>query len=140
MIPTYNNNLVNSFQETTTPTPKRVFKIDWENNRLLSQTETGTEAASQNIKVITAVEYQEHVSMPDWFGLAMKDMYGMPRNFVKANLERLIKEALSTYTLIKRAYDFHIYDIDKESIGIDCMITLKDDTEFKETIKVTVDV
>lgn len=140
MIPTYNNNLISSFEEKSDPAPKRVYKIDWENNRLLSQTETGAEAASQNIKVITAVEYQEHVAMPEWFGLAMKDMYGMPRNFVKANLARLIKEALSTYTLIKRAYDFNIYDIDKESIGIDCTITLQDETEFRETIKVNVDV
>lgn len=137
MIPTYKSNLLESFRSTEVEKPKKVFKIDWENNRLLSQTIDGNEAVSQNIKAITAVEYQEHIAMPDWFGLAMKDMYGMPRTFVKANLERLVKEALSPYLVIKRLYDVKIEDIDKESLGISCTIELQDGTTFEELIEVT---
>ncbi len=136
MIPTYENNLIQSFQIPEPETPKKVHKIDWEHNRLLSQTIKEDEAVDQNIKVVTAVEYQEHQAMPDWFGLAMKDMYGMPRSFVKANLERLVKEALSYYLVIKRLYDVEIIDIDKESLGLECTIELQDGTTFKEFIEV----
>lgn len=136
MIPTYKNNLLKSYENTNPEPPQPVYKIDWENNRLLSQKIEDHEAVSQNIRVITAVEYQDFVAMPDWFGLAMKNMYGMPPKFVKANLERLVKEALSTYLLIEKIYDVDIYDIDKHSIGIDLTIQLRDGTSFRDTLEV----
>lgn len=136
MIPTYPTSLVESFSADTSKIPKKVFKIDWDNNRLLSQKIDKTEAVSQNIDVITAVEYQEHESMPDWFGLEMKNMIGMPPHFVKANMERLIKEAVSPYLVVKRLYDFEIRDIDNESIEVIFKVVLEDESIFEKELKV----
>lgn len=140
MKPTYPNDLLLSYQNTESTTPKKVYKIDWENNRLLTRKIGNQEAVSQNLKVMTTVEYQEHEAMPDWFGIAMKDMYGMPKSFVKANMERLIKEAVSPYNIVKRMYDFEIEDIDKYSIGVTCSIELQDGTVFKDLFEVPIDV
>lgn len=140
MIPTYETNLMESITTDPDYTPKNVYKIDWNNNRLLSRKIDGQEAVSQNIKVITTTEYQEHQVMPDWFGLAMKDMYGMPMSFVKANMEFLIKDALSTYEIIKRAYDFKIEEINKYELGVTLTIELQDGTTFEEFLEVPVNV
>lgn len=136
MKPTYKNDLLKSFENVEPKEVLPTFEIDWENNRLLSRKVEGEDAVRQNIKSILAVEYQDFIVMPDWFGLAMKDMYGMPRPFVKANLERLIKEALSTYQIIKKIYDVEIYDIDNYSIGIDITVELVDGTSFPMNLEV----
>lgn len=140
MTPTYENNLLESFEATNNEPIRQVHKIDWENNRLLTQTLSNLEAVDQNIKVITSVEYQEHQAMPDWFGLAMKDMYGMPMAFVKANMERLIKEALSAYVKIEKLSDFEIKDLDKYSLLVTFTVTLEDGQSFIESLVVNTNV
>ena len=96
MIPQYEKTIERFRQKLNNDMTSRVFKIDWENNRLTSQHIDGKEAINQAVRVITAVELQDWGIFPDWFGIEMKKMYGMPRPFVKANLERLIKEAVNT--------------------------------------------
>lgn len=141
MMPTYDQNLIESFnEETTDNTPLPVYQIDWENNRLLNRKVTGHDAVSQNIKVITSVEHQEHQVMPDWFGLAMKDLYGMPRSYVKACLELKLKEAISPYQIVKRLYDFEIFDIDSVSIGVRCKMELVDGSIMDEELEVKLNV
>lgn len=140
MIPTYPTTLVESFNVIETEKPKKVYQIDWENNRLLSRKIDGKTAVNQNMDVIIAIEYLEHEVMPDWFGIAMKDLYGMPPAFVKANLERTIKEAMSPYLVLKRLTNFKIRDIDKESIEVTCNVELADGTVFEKVMEVPKDV
>lgn len=139
MIPTYENNLAGSFEVDDT-TPKKVYKIDWENNRLLTRKIDGEQAVRQNIVVMTTVEYLEHEAMPNWFGIAMKDMYGMPITFVAANIERLIKEAISVYNIVDRAYDFDIEVIDKYSLGVTFNAELTDGSVLNMYLEVPTDV
>lgn len=140
MIPTYPTTLVESFSLQENQTPKKVFQIDWENGRLLSRRIDGADAAGQNMDVIAAVEYQEDEVMPDWFGIAMKDLYGMPPEYVIANLERTVKEAMSPYLVLKRIYDFKFRELDKESLEVICTVELEDGTVFDKTLEVTLDV
>ena len=113
MIPQYEVTITNIRNKLANEMTSRVFAIDWENNRLTSQHIDGKEAINQAIQVITATELSDWGIFPDWFGIEMKKMSGMPRPFVKANLERLIKEACSTDTRIESMYNFSIEDIDK---------------------------
>lgn len=113
MIPQYEKTIVRFREKRDNPMTSRVFKIDWENNRLTSQHIEGKEAINQAVQVISAVEWGDWGIFPDWFGLEMKNMYGMPRDFVKANLERLIKEACDTDDRIIELTDFKIEDLDK---------------------------
>ena len=124
MMPDDVSNLFDTFKDIDKKRPKKVFKIDWENNRLLNQRIDGKAAVEQAVQVYTAIEYRDFVVMPDWFGIALKDIYGMPRPFVKANLERLIKAALSVDERIERVYDFTMEDIDygvKVEFTVDCV-------------------
>lgn len=117
MIPTYETPLRNTRPNDLPAFPSKTFKIDWENNRLLSKRIDREEALEQAVQVITAIEYQDFEVMPDWFGIEMKEMYGKPRRFVKANLERIIKEACSTDLRIKRLSDFWMEDL-KEAVVV----------------------
>lgn len=111
MIPSYDTPLKRAKYRPDKTGPDKTFKIDWECNRLLSQTIEGEEALEQTVQIITAIEYQDWAIMPDWFGIEMKHMYGMPRPFVRANLERIIKEALAPEMRIKRIHDFWMEDL-----------------------------
>lgn len=113
MIPQYDVTLPDVRRKLNNEMTSRVFEIDWNENRLLSKHIGGKEAINQAIRVITSTEYQDWGIFPDWFGLEMKNLYGMPRPFVKANLERLILEACSTDDRIVKMYDFSMEDIEK---------------------------
>ena len=106
MIPKYKTNILESFNPQMPST--KVFKIDWDNNRLLPQKVDGIEAIKQAVQVYLAIEYRDCAIMPDWFGVEIKKLHAMPKNYIKANLERLIKTALSVDNRIKRVYDVNI--------------------------------
>lgn len=110
MIPRYRTPLLEIATPQITSQPSKTFKIDWEHKRLLSEKIDGTEAVGQAITVITAIEYQDWPILPDWFGTEMKFIYGMERAFAKANLERLIKEALSTDDRITSVTNWQMED------------------------------
>lgn len=113
MIPQYEKTIERFREKLNNEMTSRVFEIDWENNRLTSHHIDGKEAMNQAIRVITAVEWKDWGIFPEWFGLEMKKMYGMPRPFVKANLERLIKEACETDDRIISLSNFTMQDIEK---------------------------
>lgn len=113
MIPQYEKTIERFRQKRDNTMTSRVFKIDWDHNRLSSQHLEGKEAINQAVQVISSVEWGDWGIFPEWFGIEMKNMYGMPRPFVKANLERLIKEACNTDDRILDLTDFTIEDIDK---------------------------
>lgn len=113
MIPQYEKTIERVREKLDTEHTSRVFKIDWEKKRLTSQHIDGKEAMNQAIQVITSVEWRDWGIFPEWFGLEMKNMYGMPRPFVKANLERLIKEACETDDRIIDLVNFEMEDIEK---------------------------
>lgn len=112
MIPQYQETITRFRQKRENEMTWRVFKIDWENNRLTSQHIDSKEAINQAVGVISTVELQDWDIFPAWFGIEMKKMYGMPREFVKANLERLIKEACQTDDRIIDMRDFVMEDIE----------------------------
>lgn len=113
MIPQYEQTIERYRQKSQNEMTSRVFKIDWERNRLTSQHIDGEEAITQTVRVISSVELGDYGIFPDWFGIEMKNMYGMPRPFVKANLERLLKEACNTDERIISIKDFNMEDIEK---------------------------
>lgn len=110
MIPRYRTPLLEAATPQITSQPSKTFKIDWERKRLLSEKIDGVEAVGQAITVITAIEYKDWPILPNWFGTEMKFVYGTERDFTKANLERLIKEALSTDDRIISITDWQMED------------------------------
>lgn len=113
MIPQYEQTIQRFREKLDNPMTSRVFKIDWEKKRLTSQHIEGEDAVKQAVTVITSVEWGDWGIFPQWFGIEMKNMYGMPREFVKANLERLITEACETDDRIISITEFSMEDLDK---------------------------
>lgn len=132
MIPTFRTNIKEAYdylendKEVT-----RVFEIDWDNNRLLSRHIDGVEAVGQMIDVVCAINLKETEIMPDWFGNEFASVYGMPRSFVKANIERLIKEALSTDSRVKGFNNFVITDL-PHAIKVQFEVVCEDKVFTKE--------
>lgn len=103
----------NLFTYLTTPTTEwtsRTWEIDWDKKRLLSRRIDGKDAVAQAAQVAFCVDYQEYPIFSDKFGLEIKKYIGRDRDFVKSNLERLIKECLSPDLRIDKLTDFMIED------------------------------
>lgn len=116
MIPGFRTPLLESRPTKARQIPSRTFEIDWDGNRILSRHIDGLEAVGQAIEVTASVEWRDCEIMPEWFGLEMRPYIGMPRPYVKANLERLIKEALSTDDRIERLHGFVFTDLSDHGI------------------------
>lgn len=112
MIPTFRTNIKEAYENLDNDKEvTRVFEIDWDSNRLLSRHIDGVKAVGQMIDVVCAIELEESIIMPDWFGNEFSELYGMPRSYVKANIERLIREALSTDSRVTGFDNFIITDL-----------------------------
>lgn len=136
MIPQYRTPLLNIASPKISRQPSKTFKIDWERKRLLSEKIDGVQAVGQAITVITSIEYKDWDIMPDWFGTEMKFIYGMERDFTKANLERLVKEGLSMDDRIKSITEWEMTDTENSVI---CTCNA-DTTEGKTEVEVVVNV
>ena len=132
MIPTFRSNILDVYQIIDNDkSATKVFEIDWDNNRLLSRHIDGSKAIDQTINVICSISLKETDIMPDWFGNEFSELYGMPRSFVKANIERLIKEALSDDDRIIKLENFRITDLEK-AIAVHFTIVAQDSVFEKE--------
>lgn len=118
------------------PRTSRTFKIDWENKRLLSKTIDGVDAVGQGTQVRLAVEWLDYQMMPDTFGIALKQLYNdrgdpMPRDYVLANLQRLIGECLSPDLRIHKILDFQM---EERKNSVICTMTVDCEEGIFETI------
>ncbi len=66
----------------------------------------GREAVKQAIFRILNTERYQYLIYPWWYGIETTDLYGEPLNWVCAELERRITEALLTDSRIKSVTDF----------------------------------
>lgn len=112
MLPDYDTSKLEGYLENANKVrTSRTFKIDWQNGRLLSKTIDGTEAVAQGIQVRTSMEFQKHDMMPETFGIALQELYDsrgnpMPRDYVLANLKRIIAECIAPDLRILKILDF----------------------------------
>lgn len=139
MIPTYSTPIEKYMTGESEKRPTKTFKIDWESGRLLSKTIEGTEAIAQAVKVRTCVEQYEAEMMPETFGIALKELYDekgdpMPRDFVLANLKRIIAEALAPDMRIKKISKF---SVEPHKNHVNCYLEIEcDDGIFETEIEV----
>lgn len=142
MLPKYDTPIEEYLRTKDKKRSTRTFKIDWENGRLLSKTIEGKKAIAQAIEVRMAVELYESEIMPETFGIALKELYDskgdpMPRDYVLANLRRIIAETIAPDLRIKKISDFTM-DARKNSvicyIEVECEdgITASTEVEIKD--------
>ncbi len=73
----------------------------------------GREAVQQAVFRILNTERYRYLIYPWWYGIETTDLYGEPLNWVCAELERRIAEALLTDSRIKSVTDFE-HDVRKK--------------------------
>ena len=93
------NNITNERQ------PSRTYKINFESGKIAGFAD-GAEAVRQAVYKILNTERFENIIYSHNYGREFKDLYGKQRNFVYAELERRIKEALLWDDRINSVSDF----------------------------------
>ena len=115
MIPSINNVLTADMtvaQENT-----KSYKLNIASNRIIG-TVDGIEAVKQSIYKILNTERYQYIIYSWNYGIELIDRYGKDDAFVIPELERRIKDALSTDDRIVECDEFSFVISDKHSIGI----------------------
>ncbi len=103
--------------------PTNTFKIDFNKNRIKNLFD-GTEALKQAIyKILMTQRYK--YSIYNWdYGIEIEDLIGMPKGYIKIEIERRIKEALLQDDRIEDVYNFKFKEPknDKSSLEIEFFI------------------
>ncbi len=106
MLPNRNN--INNISIITMPS--KTYKIDFDKNiarGLFNEIKSLTQAI---YKILITKRYKYEIY--DWnYGIEIDDLIGMPKEYVKIEIERRIKDALSIDDRILDVYDFEFFDV-----------------------------
>lgn len=114
--------------------PSKSFYFDMERGRVSGRTVEGIDEIKQAIAIICSMERGKCPGMPDDFGLELDGILGRKKQFVKANLARIIRKAITVDDRIKDAYDFNFTDLDDNSIHTSFTVELESDVTFKTEV------
>lgn len=112
MIPQTENELKNDFEFEEIPT--NTFKLNDSYNQIYGFTD-GIEAMEQAIYLMLNIERYEYLIFSWDYGIELADLFGQPINFVMAELERRISEALLQDSRISSVENFE-FDFQKNKI------------------------
>ena len=112
MLPTTSTSL-ESFNITENTSDTYAMKI---NKNLIKGNIEKVESMKQAVYKILNTERYQHVIYSWNYGIELKRLIGKPINYVKAELERLITEALTQDSRISSVDDFKIETIDKGTL------------------------
>lgn len=97
----------------------KTFKLDHEKGRVISEYIDGQEAIAQAIWINLGIEKGVWDIQTSEYGVEFAKYYGKDRDLAKAQLEMVIKRALSWDERIFDTYDYQFTDVGSESINID---------------------
>lgn len=104
MIPSASSYL-NSNMETADRQPSKTYKMDIENERIISTTD-GLAAIEQAIYKILNTERYRYVIYSWNYGIELDDLFGQPLPYVYPELKRRITEALLVDDRISKVENF----------------------------------
>ncbi|MDK0901581.1 DUF2634 domain-containing protein [Clostridium perfringens] len=115
MIPKFNF-VVSEIEDTVQSS--KTYRIDSFNGRITRKIDE-LEAIKQAIFKILQTERFENVIYDASYGVELVGLIGKPKEFVKSDIERIIKEALSVDERILGIENFNIVDDVKENLKIE---------------------
>ncbi len=115
MIPKFNF-IVSDIEDTVQSS--KTYKIDSFNGRITRKIDE-LEAIKQAVFKILQTERFENVIYDDSYGVELVRLIGKPKEFVKSDIERIIKEALLIDERILGIENFNIVDEDKDILKIE---------------------
>lgn len=98
--------------------PSKTYKIDFQKNRAKGVFDE-IKALTQSIyKILITKRYKYEIY--NWnYGMEIDDLIGMPKEYVKIEIEKRIKDALSIDDRIKDVYGFEFYNINNDKCGLE---------------------
>ncbi|MDT9337323.1 DUF2634 domain-containing protein [Clostridium perfringens] len=115
MIPKFNF-VVSEIEDTVQSS--KTYRIDSFNGRITRKIDE-LEAIKQAVFKILQIERFENVIYDASYGVELIGLIGKPKEFVKSDIERIIKEALSVDERILGIENFNIVDDVKENLKIE---------------------
>ncbi|HAT4309267.1 TPA: DUF2634 domain-containing protein [Clostridium perfringens] len=115
MIPKFNF-VVSEIEDTVQSS--KTYRIDSFNGRITRKIDE-IEAIKQAVFKILQTERFENVIYDASYGVELVGLIGKPKEFVKSDIERIIKEALSVDERILGIENFNIVDDVKENLKIE---------------------
>ncbi len=104
-------------------TPSKTYRIDFNKNRAKGIFNEINALTQSIYKILVTKRYKYEIY--DWnYGIEIDDLIGMPKPYVKIEIEKRITDALSIDDRILEVYDFQFFDIvnDKCSLGVKFII------------------
>ncbi|WP_250278894.1 DUF2634 domain-containing protein [[Clostridium] colinum] len=99
--------------------PSKTYRIDFGKNRAEGLFDEIKSLKQAIYKILLTKRYKYEIY--DWnYGMEIDDLIGMPKEYVKIEIENRIIDALSIDDRIKDVYNFEFFDIhnDKCSLGV----------------------
>lgn len=118
MIPTRNPDvleLLNELEERKKV--NKTYNVEWEYKKMngICKDKKTLEHA---INLYLGIEREKYRIYSSNFGIELEHLIGMPRNYVKAEIPRLIKEALAQDERIYNVDNFEFEDIDDDALKV----------------------
>lgn len=85
---------IREFDQTPQLSPSYSWKINPTRNKIAGYVDE-IDGVQQATYLILKTEMGKYEIYPDWYGIELNDMYGLPRDLVRARLPKRIEEALS---------------------------------------------
>ncbi|MFI3230479.1 MAG: DUF2634 domain-containing protein [bacterium] len=92
--------------------PSKTYKVNFSKSFIKGYCDDLQSLAQSIYKIFMTPRYIYPIY--DWnYGIEIDDLIGMPKPYIKSQLERRIKDALSTDDRINLVYDFEFTDLDE---------------------------
>ncbi len=104
--------------------PSKTYKIDFNKNRSKGICDEIKSLTQAIYKILITKRYKYEIY--DWnYGIEIDDLIGMPKEYVKMEIERRIIDALSIDDRINNVYGFQFFDIynDRCSLLVNFIVT-----------------
>lgn len=101
----------------------KTFKLDQEKGRVVSEYIDGQEAIAQAIWINLGIEKGVWKIQTPEYGVEFAKYYGKDKELAKAQLEYVIKRALSWDERIFSCYDFQFSDFDEQSVNVEFTVS-----------------
>lgn len=118
MIPDLNNVYDDETVEsdfTVETEPSKTYKLNTDDSVIVGKIDE-TDALKQAIMKILTTERYENLIYSWNYGIELQDLYGQPSDYVMAELEHRISDALTADDRIESVTDYTAEQTDKESI------------------------
>lgn len=133
MIPKFNF-VVSEIEDTVQSS--KTYRIDSFNGRITRKIDE-LEAIKQAVFKILQTERFENVIYDASYGVELVGLIGKPKEFVKSDIERIIKEALSVDERILGIENFNIVDDVKENLKIEFKVnSIYGDIKLKSEVTI----